>query len=63
MAFDKHEGGHDFDHDSEVCKKCGMNRVDFQDNDKPRCAGKPRSAERELEEPIQHVTSARPDDA
>jgi hypothetical protein len=40
MASDRQSGGHYFDFSTELCVKCGMNREHYEDNGKPRCAGK-----------------------
>jgi hypothetical protein len=41
MAINRRAGGHAFSFDGEVCAKCGMTTVQFEDTGKPRCPGRP----------------------
>jgi hypothetical protein len=38
MRFDRRAGGHNFDFDTDVCTRCGIDRRQYRDGGNPECA-------------------------
>ena len=44
MRFDRCAGGHNFDFDTDVCTRCGIDRRQYRGGGNPECAPRPAAS-------------------